>query len=464
MARLLALLLLPLTAWAQNKPNIVVILADDLGPAEIGAFGQKILLTPRLDRMAAEGLCFDRAYAGSSVCAPSRAALLTGLHTGHGPIRANKEYPTGQHPLPRNIPTLAKSLKAAGYHTGCFGKWGMGYPGSGSEALDQGFDRFFGYNHQVHAHEFFPKALDEGRGQLNVPLTPGEYAHGRIMDEALTWTRSQAKSGKPFFLFLPVTLPHGKLQATEDMLAPFKEAFKDHPNPKAARLYAAMVHRLDADVGRVLDLLTELKIAENTLVIFLSDNGCETAYGYEPGYFRSRGGLKGDKRTPHEGGFRTAQIAWWPGTVTAGKRTDHLTAAWDIFPTACELAGTALPPKLSGISLAPLLTGKGKQASHDLVFFEFHEAQTWQAVIWADRTKAIRRQILSPQPTAIEIYDLATDPAEQKNLASQRPDLVKRAELAFKSEHTPNPDFPLPGEPGFIAKSKPSSKPATEPR
>lgn len=459
MLRHLALLLVPLAAWAQTQPNIVVILADDLGPAEIGAFGQKIIPTPRLDRMAAEGLCFDRAYAGSSVCAPSRTSLLTGLHTGRGPIRANKEYPTGQHPLPRNLPTIAKSLKAAGYATGCFGKWGMGYPGSGSEALDQDFDRFFGYNHQVHAHEFFPKALDEGRGQLNVPLQKGEYAHGRIMDEALTWTRQQAKSNQPFFLFLPVTLPHGKLQATEEMLAPFKDAFSDHPKPKAARLYAAMVHRLDADVGRVLDLLTELKIERNTLVIFLSDNGCETAYGYEPSYFRSRGGLKGDKRSPHEGGFRTGQIAWWPGTVAAGKRTDHLTAAWDIFPTACDVAGAALPPKLSGLSFAPLLTGKGKQATHALVFFEFHEGQTWQAVIWADRTKAIRRQILSDQPTAIEIYDLATDPAEQTDLASLRPDLVKRAAAAFKSEHTPNRDFPLPGEPGFVAKPKRATQP-----
>ncbi len=459
MTRLLTLLLVPLAAWVQAQPNIVVILADDLGPAEIGAFGQKIIPTPRLDRMAAEGLCFDRAYAGSAVCAPSRTALLTGLHTGRGPIRANKEYPTGQHPLPRTIPTVAKSLKAAGYATGCFGKWGMGYPGSGSEALDQGFDRFFGYNHQVHAHEYFPKALDKGKGQLNVPLKEGEYAHGRIMDEAFAWTRQQAKSNKPFFLFLPVTLPHGKLQVTEEMLAPFKDAFSDHPNPKAARLHTAMVHRLDADVGRLLDLLKELKIERNTLVIFLSDNGCETFYGYEPSYFNSRGGLKGDKRSPHEGGFRTAQIAWWPGTVTAGKRTDHFTAAWDIFPTACEVAGAAIPSGLSGLSFAPLLTGKGQQASHALVFFEFHENQTWQAVVWADRTKAIRRQILSDQPTAIEIYDLATDPAEQKNLARLRPDLVQRAELAFKSEHTTNPDFLLPGEPGFVAKPKRAAKP-----
>ena len=452
MARLLLLLLSGLAgAVADAKPNIVYILADDLGPGDIGPFGQKLIPTPRLDQMAREGLCFDRAYAGSSVCAPSRTALLTGLHTGHGPIRANKEYPTGQHPI-GNVPTVAKSLKQAGYATGCFGKWGMGYPGSGSEPLDQGFDRFFGYNHQVHAHEYFPAALDEGRGQKNVPLAKGEYAHGRIMDEALAWTREQAKAGKPFFLFLPVTLPHGKLQATEEMLAPFKDKFGDHPRPEKARLYAAMVHRLDADVGRVMDLLNELGVAKDTLVVFLSDNGCESAYGHEPGYFRGRAGLKGDKRSPHEGGIRTAQIAWWPGTVAAGKRTDHLTAAWDLFRTAEELAGVAVATRLDSRSLVPLLTGKGRQAQQPLVFFEFHEGETWQAVVWQDGTKAIRRKILSEKPSPIEVYDLKSDPTESRNLAGSRPDLVRRAEKAFAEEHTPNPDFPLPGEPGWKEK------------
>lgn len=454
MSRLLTLSLALLAGLSSAKPNIVFIFADDLGPAEIGPFGQKLIPTPRFDQMAQEGLCFDRAYAGSAVCAPSRTALLTGLHTGRGPIRANKEYPNGQHPLPKNIPTVAKSLKAAGYETGCFGKWGMGYPGSGSEPLDQGFDRFFGYNHQVHAHEYFPKALDEGRGQQNVPLKAGEYAHGRIVDEALAWTRAQVKEGKPFFLFLPVTLPHGKLQATPEMLEPFKDKYADNRNPKMARLYAAMVHRLDADVGRVLDLLREMKVAENTLVIFLSDNGCDAAYGYDPAYFQSRGGLRGDKRSPFEGGFRTAQIAWWPGTVPAGKRTDILTAAWDLFPTACEVARAPIPANLSGLSIAPTLTGKGQQARHDLVFFEFHEGQTWQAVVWADRTKAIRRKILSDKPDAIEVYDLVKDPSEQQNLAASRPDLVKRAEEAFRREHVPNVDFPLPGEPGWAVKAK----------
>jgi arylsulfatase A len=454
MRGILALALACLAALAGAKPNIVYILADDLGYGEIGPFGQKLIPTPRFDQMAREGLCFDRAYTGSAVCAPSRTALLTGLHTGRGPIRANKEYPNGQHPLPRGIPTVAKSLKAAGYATGCFGKWGMGYPGSGSEPLDQGFDRFFGYNHQVHAHEYFPKALDEGRGQKNVPLKDGEYAHGRIVDEALAWTRAQAKAGKPFFLFLPITLPHGKLQATPEMLAPFKGKYADNPNPDKARLYAAMVHRLDADVGRVMDLVRELGLEKDTLVVFLSDNGCDAGYGYHPDYFRSRGGLRGDKRSPFEGGFRTAQLAWWPGTVAAGKRTDLLTAAWDLFPTACELAGAPIPAGLSGLSLAPTLTGKGEQARHDLVFFEFHEGQTWQAVVWADKTKAIRRRILSDKPGAIEVYDLATDPAEQRDLAKSRPDLVKRAEEAFRREHAANRDFPLPGEPGWTEKAE----------
>ncbi|MGI9178210.1 MAG: arylsulfatase [Pirellulales bacterium] len=434
---------------AAAGPNVVYILADDLGLAEVGPFGQRLIPTPRLDQMAGEGLCFDRAYAGSAVCAPSRVALLTGMHTGRGPIRANKEYPNGQHPMPPGIPTVAKSLKAAGYATGCFGKWGGGYPGSGSEPLDQGFDCFVGYNHQIHAQDYFPQALDEGRGQRNLPLRNGEYSHGRIMYEALLWIRDQAGRKTPFFLFLPVTLPHGRLQSTPEMLEPFKDSYFDNPAPDKARLYAAMVHRLDADVGRILDVLRELGIAQDTLVVFLSDNGCSTAPGYHPEYFRSRGGLRGDKRSPFEGGFRTAEIAWWPGTIAAGRRTDHLTAAWDLFPTACELAGVAIPGGLSGISLVPTLTGKGLQRYHEMLFFELHEGETWQAVVWPDHTKAIRRHILSEKPDPIEIYDLAADPAEERNLSADRPDLVRRAEAAFRDEHVPNLDFPLPGEPGW---------------
>lgn len=458
MRLLLSLLLLAALVRGADRPNIVILLADDLGPGEIGAFGQQKLPTPNLDRMAKEGLCFDRAYAGSAVCAPSRAALVTGLHTGRGPIRANKEYPNGQQPMPRDIPTIAKCLKAAGYATGCFGKWGLGYPGSGSEPLDQGFDRFFGYNHQVHAHEYFPKALDSDRGVQTVPLKPGEYAATRITDEGLAWARAQAKAGKPFLLFLPTTLPHGKLQATPEMLAPFAGKFADNPNPENARLYAAMVSKLDADAGQVMTLLRELGIERNTLFIFCSDNGAEPAYKYGIDYFKGRGGLRGDKRTPFEGGFRTAQIAWWPGTVAAGARTDILTASWDLLPTACALAGAPAPKGLSGVSLVPTLTGKGRQAEHDFLFFEFHEGQTWQAIIWADRTKAIRRKINTASPLPTEIYDLAKDPTESRDIAAERPDLVRKAEQLFRQEHTPNEAFPLPGEAGHEQRAKGARK------
>lgn len=455
---LLTLLLLGALARAAGQPNIVILLADDLGPGEIGPFGQQKIPTPNLDRMAKEGMCFDRAYCGSAVCAPSRGALITGLHTGRAPIRANREYPNGQQPMPRDIPTLAKSLKAAGYATGCFGKWGLGYPGSGSEPLDQGFDRFFGYNHQVDAHEYFPKTLDSDRVVHSVPLKDGEYAATRITDEGLAWARAQAKAGKPFLLFLPTTLPHGKLQATPEMLAPFAGKFADNPNPQKARLYAAMVSKLDADAGQVMALLRELGIERNTLFVFCSDNGTEPAYQYGIDYFKGRGGLRGDKRSPYEGGYRTAQIAWWPGTVAAGKRTDLLTASWDLFPTACELAGAPIPRTLSGVSLAPTLTGKGRQAEHDFLFFEFHEGQSWQSIIWANRTKAIRRKILSADPAPIEIYDLAKDPTESRDLAAERPDLVRKAEQIFRDEHTPNEAFPLPGEPGSEARAAEKAK------
>ncbi len=457
---LLAFSLLSLTGLGAEKPNIVILLADDLGPAEIGAFGQTKFSTPRLDQMAREGLCFDRAYCGSSVCAPSRGALITGLHTGRAPIRANREYPNGQEPMPRDIPTIAKSLKSAGYATGCFGKWGLGYPGSGSEATDQGFDRFFGYNHQVDAHEYFPKSLDEGRAIHSVPLQEGEYAATRITNEALTWTRAQVKAGKPFFLFLPTTLPHGKLQATPEMLAPFADKFSDNPNPKAARLYAAMVSKLDADAGKVMDLLKELGIDKNTLFIFCSDNGTEPAYGYGIDYFKGRGGLRGDKRSPYEGGFRTAEIAWWPGKITPGKRTDALTASWDFFPTACELAGITPPKGLSGTSLVPVLTGKGTYAAHDFLFFEFHEGQTWQAIVWNNRMKAVQRKIVTNKPLPIEIYDLAKDPTEAHDIANEHPELVKKAEELFRQEHIPNAAFPLPGEKGWDEKTKAAAEKA----
>jgi len=457
---LLALILLSLTALGAQKPNIIILLADDLGPGEVGAFGQTKFSTPRLDQMAREGLSFDRAYSGSSVCAPSRGALITGLHTGRSPIRANKEYPTGQEPMPRDIPTIAKSLKTAGYATGCFGKWGLGYPGSGSEATDQGFDRFFGYNHQVHAHEYFPKALDEGRAIRSVPLQEGEYAATRITNEALTWTRAQVKAGKPFFLFLPTTLPHGKLQATAEMLEPFADKFADNPNPKAARLYAAMISKLDADAGKIMDLLKELGIEQNTLFVFCSDNGTDPSYGYGIDYFKGRGGLRGDKRSPYEGGFRTAEIAWWPGKISPGKRTDILTASWDFFPTACELAGITTPKGLSGKSLVPVLTGKGTYQPHDFLFFEFHEGQTWQAIVWNNRMKAVQRKIMTDKPLPVEIYDLAKDPAEVHDIANEHPDLVKKAAEIFRQEHTPNVAFPLPGEKGWEEKLKAAAEKA----
>jgi len=455
---LLPFLLLAALARGAGQPNIVILLADDLGPGEIGAFGQTKIPTPNLDLMAKEGLCFDRAYCGSAVCAPSRGALMTGLHTGRAPIRANKEYPNGQQPMPGDIPTIAKSLKAAGYATGCFGKWGLGYPGSGSEPLDQGFERFLGYNHQVDAHEYFPRTLDMDRAPHSVPLKEGEYSATRITAEALAWAAAQAKAGKPFFLFLPTTLPHGKLQATPEMLAPFAGKYVDNPNPENARTYAAMVAKLDADAGQVMALLRELGQERNTLFIFCSDNGTEPAYKYGIDYFKGRGGLRGDKRSPHEGGFRTAQIAWWPGTIAPGSRTDVLTASWDFFPTACELAGVRAPAGLSGVSLAPTLTGKGRQTAHDFLFFEFHEGQTWQAIVWADRTKAIRRKITDPNPAAIEIYDLAKDPTESRDIAAERPDLVRKAGELFRQEHTPCAAFPLPGEAGWEAKPRKAAR------
>ncbi len=424
---------------ATGKPNIIYILSDDLAQGDLGCYGQRLIQTPNLDRMAREGTRYLQAFCGTSVCAPSRASLMTGLHSGHCPIRANREIqPEGQRPLPAGITTVASVLHSAGYATACCGKWGMGMFDTSGSPLKLGFDHFFGYNCQRHAHSYFPTYLYNDDQRFDLPGNTGHgrgetYAQNLIADEALKFVR--AHRGGPFFLFFAVTLPHGDYEIDDLGI------YRDKPWTPVQKNYAAMVSRLDHDVGRLLDLLRELKIADNTLVMFSGDNGSSFNPTSELGrlFEQASNGLRGFKRGLYEGALRQAALAWWPGQVPAGRVTDEPWAFWDFLPTAAELAGTPLPTtcKTDGLSLVSFLKG-GPAPQRDHFYWELHEGTSLQAVRFGD-WKAVRN---GPE-AAIEIFDLKADAGEAHDLAATRPDLVAKAAALMKTSRIDDPDWPL---------------------
>lgn len=405
-------------ALAADKPNIVFILADDLAQGDLGCYGQKLIKTPNLDRMAAEGTRFNQAYSGTSVCAPSRSSLMTGLDMGHCPIRANREIGNqqGQMPLPAGTVTVASLLKAAGYATACTGKWGMGMFGSTGDPLKVGFDRFYGYNDQVHAHDYFTDHLFDNDKRVDFPEKV--YAQDLIQKATLDWVR--ASGDKPFFLFYAVTLPHAKYEIDSQGI------YADKPWTPQQKTYAAMVSRLDRDVGQLMDLLKELKVDDNTLVMFAGDNGSSFAPGSPVGklFDQSMGGkLRDFKRSMFEGGLRQAALARWPGKVPAGRVSDEPWAFWDFLPTVAELSGAGIPNgcKPNGLSLAGFLKG-GKAPERPFFYWELHEGPPCQAIRFGD-WKAVR---IAPNKPML-LFDLKTDSAEKNNVAAQHPDLVKKA-------------------------------------
>ena len=429
----------PVSAADAKKPNIVFILCDDLAMGDVGVYGQKLIKTPNLDRMAAEGMRFTQAYCGTSVCAPCRSSLMTGQHMGHCPIRANREIqPEGQKPLPEGTITIAHVLKEAGYATACTGKWGMGMFHTSGSPFKMGFDHFFGYNCQRHAHSYFPTYLynDDKRIELEGNEKGGKktYAQDLIADDTLKWVRS--KKDEPFFLFYALTLPHGRYEI--DTVGQYAD--RDWSNLQ--KTYAAMISRLDSDVGRLLDLLKELKIDDNTLVIIAGDNGSSFSPNSEIGkLFDQAQGFRGFKRGMYEGALRQAAIAWWPGTVPKGVVRDEPWAFWDFFPTAAELAGAKIPKaaKLDGFSLVSYLKG-GQAPKRDYFYWELHEGRSIQACRFGD-WKAVRNA-----PDAdIELYDLKKDVGETTNLADKHPDLVAKAEKIMKEAREDHPDWPLRG-------------------
>jgi arylsulfatase A len=417
-------LLFAVTASAAAKPNVIFILADDLGYGELGCFGQAKIKTPNLDRLAAEGMRFTQAYAGTTVCAPSRCTLMTGLHTGHSYIRGNKEIkPEGQEPLPADTFTVGHLMKGAGYTTGIIGKWGLGFPGSESTPEKMGFDYFFGYNCQMKAHEYFPESL--WRGTNVVQLDGKTYSHDLMAGEALEFVRRNKDT--PFFLYLAFTIPHGQFQVPE------QDPYVNETWPPQWKNIAAMITRLDKDVGRLMALLKELGRDENTLVFFASDNGS----GHQPNFFQSSGPLRGMKRDMYEGGLRSPSIARWPARIKAGVVSEQVWAFWDLMPTLAELTEQKLPVASDGISILPALT-EGRRIEHPPLYFEFHERGFTRAARMGD-WKAVRLGTKLP----IELYDLKNDPAETNNVAARFPEVVKRFEDYLTKARTESVLWPI---------------------
>ena len=445
----IAVMLFGLVTEAKQKPNLIFIMVDDAGYGDFSCFGQEKFMTPNIDRMAAKGMKFTQHYSGSTVCAPTRCCLMNGVHTGHSYVRGNCEVqPEGQSPIPADLVTIPKLLQKAGYTTGMFGKWGLGAPGSTGDPVNQGWDEFYGYNCQRQAHTYYPKHL--WHNDEKIPMDGKTYSHDLIHEQSLKFIRDNAK--RPFFAYLPITIPHAAMQCPEEDVAPFRKKFSQFEdkigkyshgtkvrNPVAA--FAGMMTRMDRGVGEVLDLLDELKIADNTLVLFTSDNGPHSEGGHQPGFFNSNGPLKGHKRDLYEGGIRVPLIAYWPGKVKAGIVSDHISAHWDLMPTLCDLAGIITPKHTDGISYVPALTG-GKQKVHDYLYWEFHAFGKTQAIRMGD-WKAVRLKVGNNPDAPIHLYNLATDIGETEDIADQHPDVVKRISPLFKSARVESDLFTL---------------------
>lgn len=432
---------------ATSQPNIIYILLDDAGYGDLSCYGQTKFLTPNIDRLASEGMKFTNHYSGSTVCAPTRSVIMSGLHTGHTPSRGNREIkPVGQFPIPATTFTIAEALKKAGYATGAFGKWGLGNPGSEGDPIHQGFDRFFGYNCQRNAHTYYPTWLFDDLRKIE--LDGKTYAHDLIMDKAVEWIDRQHEN--PFFCFLPVTIPHAAMHVPEKYAAPFREKFPEFENKvgrygnnkpfakNPAAQFAGMMTALDVGIGRVLKSLKKHQIDQNTIVLLSSDNGPHKEGGHMPNYFNSNGGLRGFKRDLYEGGIRCPLLVRWPGKVEAGSTSNHISAHWDLFPTFCELAGINPPEGLDGISFLPTLLGK-EQEKHEHLYWEFYEGGGKRAVR-IGKWKAVQNQVNRKGKDApIEIYDLESDRAETSDLAAQNSELIARIQKIFEQSHTPSP-------------------------
>jgi arylsulfatase A-like enzyme len=448
--------LLSLTCVAADRPNLIFIMADDLGYGDLGCYGQQVITTPHIDRMAAEGLRFTHFYAGATVCAPSRSVLMTGLHHGHTRVRGNAgQINPAAQALKEGDVTVADVLKSEGYRTALIGKWGLGNVGEAESGLPRkhGFDEFYGYLSQHHAHNHFPDYLwrNETREPIdNVVTYVGEdgagyatearhFADDLFADEALKFVSNNRE--RSFFLYWSMVTPHANNERSRVLsdgahvpdYGPYAD--KDWPNQDKGQ--AAMISRLDAHVGRMLDHLKQLGIAENTLVIFTSDNGPHNESKHDLKRFNPSGPFSGTKRSLTDGGIRVPFIAWWPGKVNAGK-SDHVGYFADWLPTAAELSGGNAPANRDGISFVPTLLGSGNQKAHEFLYWEFHEGGFKQAALYQGRWKGIRS---GSEDAPLILYDQQTDVAEKNNVASQHPEIAEAISNYLKSARSPLPDW-----------------------
>ena len=452
----------------QPKPNVVFILADDLGWGDLSCYGQTNFQTPNIDRLAGEGLRFTQCYSGTTVSAPSRSCLVTGTHSGHTAIRGNVELaPEGQFPLPADAVTIFHDLKAAGYTTGAFGKWGLGFVGSTGDPQKMGVDRFYGFNCQLLAHSYYADHIwdNENRVELadncdEVPYGEGSYVPDLIHEKALQFLDDAARDGKPFFMWYPTTIPHAELIVPKDSIirrfvgkypeTPFRGCDQGMPGfrkggycsqeyPHAT--FAAMVTRLDMYVGQIVAKLKELSVYDNTIIIFASDNGPHLEGGADPDFFNSNGPWRGYKRDVYEGGIRVPFIVSWPGHVAKGGRTDFMCSFWDLMPTLREINGQTVPDDMDGVSLLPLLEGRKGQKEHDYLYFEFQELNGRQAVRrgpW----KLVHMNIRGERDY-FELYNIDEDPSETQDLIQRYPDKAGELKVIMTEAHVRNPYFPV---------------------
>ncbi|MDA0329378.1 MAG: arylsulfatase [Gemmatimonadetes bacterium] len=459
----LSLVVVACTTETPPPPNIIYMLADDLGYGELGSYGQTKIRTPNLDALATEGVRFTQHYSGSPVCAPSRGTLMTGLHTGHGQIRDNFEvggYPDpdelGQMPLDSGTYTLGRMLQDAGYVTAAIGKWGLGGRGTIGEPHHQGFDYFFGYLDQQLAHNYYPTHLWRNGERVELdneyfhphqrfagddPNDPGAYAAYQgneysldvMADDALRFLDEHRDV--PFFLYLPFAVPHLALQVPDSSLVEYEGAFDEEPylgdrsylpHPRPLSAYAGMITRMDAHIGRILERLDELGLAENTIVMFSSDNGATYTGGVDASYFDSSAGLRGLKGSVYEGGVRVPLIARWPGRIAANTTSEHPSAFWDLMPTLADVVGVSAPPGLDGVSFLPALLGSPVQVEHEAMYWEYHGLWNGAQAVRMGDWKGVRLGGHDDPDASIELYDLRLDIAETTDVSADHPDVVAR--------------------------------------
>lgn len=452
---LLLLACLATMVQAAEKPNVIYILADDLGMGDLGIYGQQKLKTPNIDRIGLEGMKFTDHYSGNTVCSPSRAVLMTGQHPGHVHCRGNGDE--DRFALDPDMTTLPRLFKNAGYATGAFGKWGLGHTDleGNTNPMTHGFDQYSGWQSQLIAHTYYPNFIV--RNGVAQPLDGKTYVHDLIMQDAFDFIETNAKAGKPFFAYIPTAVPHAAMHAPPELHEKWRKVYPEFDkkigkygagkedkcppvtNPIAG--FAAMMENLDNQVGHILDMLKELGIDDNTIVLFSSDNGCHHEGGHDPEFWDSNGPLRGIKRDLYEGGIRTPFLVRWPGTVKAGSTSGHLSAFQDILPTMAELTGQPIPEQADGISLLPTLNGT-KQAEHEYLYFEFIRGRkktytsralrqgNWKAVQRSEKNQG--KKFLP-----IELYNLKTDTGEDNNIAAQHPEIVEKMERLMDGAHTP---------------------------